>query len=49
VNHHSVAASLTDSCTLHCMTNIPLHFGWRRGVAITSLGVSTKLLYIGPG
>jgi len=22
---------------------------WRRGVAVTSLGVSTKLLYVGPG
>jgi len=22
---------------------------WRRGVAVTSLGVSTRLLYIGPG
>ena len=23
--------------------------GWRRGVAVTSLGVSTRLLYVGPG
>ena len=22
---------------------------WRRGVAVTSLGESTKLLYVGPG
>jgi len=22
---------------------------WQRGVAVTSLGVSTKLLYVGPG
>jgi len=22
---------------------------WRRGVAVTSLGVSTRLLYVGPG
>jgi len=22
---------------------------WRRGVAVTSFGVSTKLLYVGPG
>jgi len=22
---------------------------WRRGVAVTSLGVSTNLLYVGPG
>ena len=26
-----------------------LHYRWRRGVAVTSLGVSTKLLYVGPG
>jgi len=25
------------------------YFWWRRGVAVTSLGVSTKLLYVGPG
>jgi len=24
-------------------------YRWRRGVAVTSLGVSTKLLYVGPG
>jgi len=23
--------------------------GWRRGVAVTSLGVSAKLHYVGPG
>jgi len=22
---------------------------WQRGVAVTSLGISTKLLYVGPG
>jgi len=26
-----------------------LHYRWRRGVAVTSLGISTKLLYVGPG
>jgi len=25
------------------------HPMWRRSVAVTSLGVSTKLLYVGPG
>jgi len=24
-------------------------YSWRRGVAVTSLGVSTKLLYVGSG
>jgi len=27
----------------------PCHIGWRRGVAVTLLGISTKLLYVGPG
>jgi len=26
----------------------PIH-RWRRGVVVTSLGVSAKLLYVGPG
>jgi len=40
---------------IHCCTLVGLHnrlrgkVGWRRGVAVTSLGVLTKLLYVGPG
>jgi len=29
--------------------NAQKHTWWRRGIVVTSLGISTKLLYIGPG
>jgi len=37
---------LLNECYVTC---ILLLLRWRRGVAVTSLGVSAKLLYVGPG
>jgi len=47
-----LSVPLYDLCTVYVRTihcYMRYRQWWRRGVAVTSLGLSTKLLYVGPG
>ena len=46
---HSSSACQPNCVACFSRAATTWYFWWRRGIAVTSLGVSTKLLYVGPG